>query len=109
MRNRVPSLSRVVSRRLSDVPCSVGAERDSVMTLVDILDGNSSSPRVGKPRVYVSYTWRTKGLRSRALRFAEKLRKAGIDARIDGFTAPDPLPDRDSWAEWQEEQVRDAD
>jgi hypothetical protein len=56
-------------------------------------------------------------MKARALKLAERLFKAGIDVRIDyfygkclhGFTPPDPLPDRDSWDAWQEEQVREAD
>jgi len=69
-----------------------------------------------KPRVYLSYTWRTKGMKARALKLAERLLRAGIDVRIDffyaksqhGFSPPDPLPNRDSWDAWQEEQVRDS-
>ena len=73
-------------------------------------------PSIGRPRVYLSYTWRTKGMNARALKLAERLRKAGIDSRIDffyakslhGFTPPDTLPGRDAWDAWQEEQVREA-
>ncbi len=72
---------------------------------------------VGKPRVYLSYTLRTPGLRQRVFELADKLRENGIDSRMDlyyakslhGFTPPDPLPDRDSWEAWQEYEIRDAD
>jgi nucleoside phosphorylase len=48
---------------------------------------------------------------------ADKLRANGIDSRIDlyygkslhGFTPPPPLPDRDAWDSWQEEQINLAD
>lgn len=76
----------------------------------------SASPEVRRPRAYLSYTWRTKGMKARALKLAERLWEAGIDVRIDffyskslhGFTPPDPLPGRDSWDAWQEQQIRDA-
>jgi tetratricopeptide (TPR) repeat protein len=72
---------------------------------------------VGRPRVYLSYTLRTPGLRERVFELAERLRASGIDSRIDlyyakslhGFIPPDPVPNQDSWAAWQVEQVRDAD
>ena len=81
------------------------------------LGGPEARSPAKPPRVYISYTWRTEGLKRRALKLAERLHKAGIDTRIDlfyakslhGFTPPDPLPDRDSWEAWQEEQIRDAD
>lgn len=81
------------------------------------LSGTESTTPARQPRVYISYTWRTKGLKRRALKLAEKLHKAGIDTRHDlfyakslhGFTPPDPLAGRDSWEAWQEEQIRDAD
>ncbi|MCP5516532.1 MAG: toll/interleukin-1 receptor domain-containing protein [Verrucomicrobiales bacterium] len=72
----------------------------------------------GSPRVYVSYTWRERLGEERALNLADRLREAGVDARIDvhyrrglhGFTAP-PLvrAGDDAWTRWQEEQIRDAD
>jgi tetratricopeptide (TPR) repeat protein len=78
---------------------------------------SSAAPVVGRPRVYLSYTLRTPGLRERVFELAEQLRASGIDSRIDlyyakslhGFTPPDPVPNQDSWAAWQVEQVRDAD
>ncbi|MBS0261394.1 MAG: toll/interleukin-1 receptor domain-containing protein [Planctomycetes bacterium] len=90
------------------------SNRPSTATIVGTGD---HPPSVGRPRIYISYTWRTKGLKPRALKLAEKLRDAGIDARIDlfyakslyGFTPPDPVPGRDSWEVWQEEQVEAAD
>lgn len=70
-----------------------------------------------KPRIYISYTWHTRGLKQRALRLAEKLWGVGIDVRIDlfhakslhGFVPPDSLLGKDSWEVWQDEQIRDAD
>ena len=72
-----------------------------------------------RPRVYISYTWRTPGLKERVFDLAERLRAAGMDSRIDlyygkslhGFVPPDARPgdDRPPWTIWQEEQVRDAD
>jgi predicted MPP superfamily phosphohydrolase len=75
------------------------------------------SPTRNGPRVYISYSWRTKGLKQRALKLAEKLWASEIDTRIDlfyakslhGFLPPDPLPDRDCWEAWQEEQIKDSD
>jgi nucleoside phosphorylase len=72
---------------------------------------------VSRPRVYLSYTLRTPGLRDRVFELAEKLRANGIDSRLDryygeslhGFSPPDPLPDRDSWEAWQEDEIRSAD
>jgi hypothetical protein len=72
---------------------------------------------VGRPRVYLSYTWRTRDLKQRVFELAEKLRENAIDSRMDlyyakslhGFTPPDPLPDRDSWEAWQEDEIRNAD
>lgn len=77
----------------------------------------STATVVGRPRVYLSYTLRTPGLRERVFELAEQLRASGVDSRIDlyyakslhGFTPPDPVPNQDSWAAWQVEQVRDAD
>jgi len=72
---------------------------------------------VSRPRVYLSYTLRTPGLRERVFELAEQLRASGVDSRIDlyyakslhGFTPPDPVPNQDSWAAWQVSQVRHAD
>lgn len=72
---------------------------------------------IGRPRVYLSYTIRTPGLRDRVMELAQRLRDNGIDVRIDvyyarslhGFVPPDPVPDGDSWAAWQADQIRDAD
>ena len=77
------------------------------------LDGSS----IGKPRVYISYSWHTKGLDRKAKSLADKLRKEGIDSRIDlyhgqalhGFTPPPPQPKREAWDYWQEQQVKLAD
>ena len=60
---------------------------------------------------------RTQGLRERVFELAETLRENGIDSRMDlyyakslhGFTPPDPLPNRDSWEAWQEDEIREAD
>lgn len=70
-----------------------------------------------RPRVYISYTWRTPRLKRKGLWLADKLRESGVDSRIDlyygkslhGFTPPPPLPDRDAWDYWQEEQIKLAD
>ncbi|MGH8605489.1 MAG: hypothetical protein ACREXR_22670, partial [Gammaproteobacteria bacterium] len=72
---------------------------------------------VGRPRVYLSYSWHTPDLKRRVFELAEKLRENGIDSRMDlyyakslhGFTPPDPIANRDSWEAWQEDQIRDAD
>lgn len=89
-------------------------------------DGRTGAPAVGraeeislKPRVYISYSWRTSGMKSRAFELAERLRAAGIDARLDlyyaesrhGFLPPRKHAgdDRPPWMIWQEEQVVDAD
>lgn len=71
------------------------------------------------PRVYISYTWRTPGLKETAFNLAEQLRAARVDSRIDlyysmslhGFLAPDGRPGdaRPPWMVWQEEQVQEAD
>jgi len=71
-----------------------------------------------KPRVYISYTWQTPGLKDRAFELAERLRKAGADSRIDlyftkslhGFLPPDAREgdDRPPWMIWQEDEIRGA-
>lgn len=76
-------------------------------------------PKVGRPRVYISYTWRSEGMKEAVFRLAEKLRAKGIDSRIDlyyaesrhGFLPPEKRADDDRppWTIWQEEQIRDAD
>lgn len=74
-------------------------------------------PAIGKPRVYISYSSYTLGLGCKAKSLAEKLRKEGIDSRIDlyygqslhGVTPPPPVPERDAWDHWQEQQVKLAD
>jgi hypothetical protein len=89
--------------------------------------GRAGVPAVGgrpakgvlKPRVYISYSWRTAGMKPRAFDLAERLRAAGIDARLDlyyaesrhGFLPPRKHPgdERAPWTIWQEEQVVDAD
>lgn len=88
--------------------------------------GRTGGPATGraeaiplKPRVYLSYSWRTNGMKSRAFDLAERLRAAGIDARLDlyyaeshhGFLPPRKHAgdDRPQWMIWQEEQVVDAD
>jgi hypothetical protein len=79
--------------------------------------GDGSKP--GKPRVYVSYSWRTKDLKKRAFDLAERLRSAGVDARLDlyyaeshhGFLPPEKRANdaRPPWMIWQEEQIVEAD
>lgn len=71
------------------------------------------------PRIYISYTWRTPGLKETAFNLAEQLRAARVDSRIDlyysnslhGFLTPEGRPGdaKPSWMVWQEEQVREAD
>ncbi len=85
--------------------------------LVPAAQPSTTIPSVGRPRVYLSYTWRTPDFKQRIFELAEKLRENGIDARLDlyfarslhGFLPPDPLPDRDSWEAWQEDEIRAAD
>ncbi len=74
---------------------------------------------VRKPRVYISYTWRTPMLKEKIFELAETLRNAGVDSRIDqyyaqsrhGFVPPEGKADdeRDAWTIWQEEQIIEAD
>jgi hypothetical protein len=74
---------------------------------------------VEKSRIYISYTWRTPGMKERVFDLAEALRAAGVDCRIDlyytkslhGFAPPGTRSDDDRppWRIWQEEQIRDAD
>jgi len=72
---------------------------------------------LSRPRVYLSYTWRTEGLKERALALADRLREEGIDSRLDlyfakslhGFTPPDPIPNGDSWEAWQKAEIAHAD
>jgi nucleoside phosphorylase len=76
-----------------------------------------ASTEMRKPRVYISYRRLTPKSNKKALWLADKLRDNGIDSRIDlyygkslyGFTPPRPLPDRDAWDYWQEEQITLAD
>jgi hypothetical protein len=80
---------------------------------------NDAQPLASRPRVYVSYTWRTPGMKERVFELAEGLRAVGIDIRIDlyhgkslhGFLPPDTSDsdDRPPWIVWQEGEVRDAD
>lgn len=78
---------------------------------------NTDTPQPRKPRVYISYTWRTPNGRKKGLRLADKLLEAGIDVRLDlyygkslhGFTPPPLQSDRDAWDFWQEEQIKLAD
>jgi hypothetical protein len=63
------------------------------------------------PRVFISFTWKTKGLDKRMLKFADFLRSNGVDSRIDvyhsgghhGFSRPEGW-----YPSWYEEQIRDA-
>jgi hypothetical protein len=74
---------------------------------------------VVKPRVYISYTWYTPGLKERVFDLAERLRQAGLDSRIDlyyskslyGLVPPDGRPgdSRDPWMVWQEDEIHEAD
>lgn len=83
---------------------------------------------IGKPKVFISYTWLykkdTDGKQirvpdQRTFDLAERLRKAGVDSRLDiyfidnhyGFVQPERVPgdNRDPWIIWAEEQIRDAD
>ena len=72
-----------------------------------------------RPRVYISYSWRTQQNRERVFDLAESLRRQGVDSRIDlyyadsyhGFLPPTGRlgDDRKPWTIWQEEQIREAD
>ena len=74
---------------------------------------------VGKPRVYISYSWRTPQNKERALELAERLRANGVDSRVDlyyaesrhGFLPPEGSPNdsRDAWNIWQENEIKAAD
>ena len=80
---------------------------------------------VAKPKVFISYTWRSddpsnpKDAEARGLKLADRLRVAGLDCRIDkyflhplhGFLKPQRHPgDKvEPWVIWAGEQIQDAD
>jgi hypothetical protein len=80
---------------------------------------------VAKPKVFISYTWRSddpsnpKDAEARGLKLADRLRVAGLDCRIDkyflhslhGFLKPQRRPgDKvEPWVIWAGEQIQDAD
>jgi SEFIR domain-containing protein len=57
------------------------------------------------PRVFISYSHDSVEHRQRVLRFSERLRAAGIDARIDQYS---PWP-AEGWPRWMENHLREAD
>ena len=77
------------------------------------------SKPIGRPRVYISYTWRTPGNKERVVKLADRLRAQGIDSRIDlyyaesrhGFLPPEGCPgdSRPAWMIWQESEIKAAD
>jgi hypothetical protein len=97
---------------------SIGVKSEDRLPLVPVTpSARNKNIKVSRPRVYLSYTLRTQGLREKVFELAEKLRENGVDSRMDlysakslhGFTPPDPLPNRDSWEAWQEDEIRNAD
>ncbi|HXU83152.1 MAG TPA: toll/interleukin-1 receptor domain-containing protein [Polyangia bacterium] len=66
---------------------------------------------VGRPRVYISYSWNTEGMKTKAMALAEKLRARGIDSRLDlyhGQSRHGFLPPED-WTVWQQQEIVEAD
>jgi pimeloyl-ACP methyl ester carboxylesterase len=106
----------LASKSLQDLAVTPVSRLSGVMVTDDEAESGAAGV-IGRPRVYLSYTLRTKDLRDRVFGLAERLRRNGIDSRMDlfyarslhGFTPPDPVPQQDSWALWQEEQVQQAD
>ncbi len=56
------------------------------------------------PRVFISYSHDSPEHRERVLRFANRLRKDGVDAWIDQFDVHQPQP----WMTWMEREIEQA-
>ncbi len=121
-RDRTHDVYAGVLRFVRDALAEVSAHRVDVTPtarppLVSAAQPAVTITGVGKPRVYLSYTWRTLDFEQKVFELAEKLRENGIDSRLDlyfakslhGFLPPDPLPGREAMEAWQEDDIRDAD
>jgi hypothetical protein len=61
--------------------------------------------QVKPPRVLISYSHESEEHRARVLALAQRLRKDGVDARLDRFVPPPP----EGWSHWMEGQLKEAD
>lgn len=55
-------------------------------------------------RVFVSYSWDSEVHKQRVLELAQRLRREGVDARLDRLTS---FPE-EGWAQWMANQVKEA-
>lgn len=55
-------------------------------------------------RVFLSYSWDSDPHKERVLQLAQRLRKDGVDARIDRFTSFPP----EGWPRWMENEIEKA-